>query len=208
VPPDPEEALSGGSQTEVRRAGEVVYRSAKPQSRTVVAFLRHLSDAGFTAAPVPIGDGFSPDGREQFGFIAGHSPQPRAWSDEATWEVGRLLRHLHTLSASFRAPEDAVWHPWFARSLSGGEQVIGHGDLGPWNILAVDGLPVAFIDWDNAGPVDPIWELAMVAWLNAQWHDDDVALLNGLPDLPRRAHQLALMLDHRNILETALAQPL
>lgn len=68
-------------------------------------------------------------------------------------------------------------------------------DLGPWNILARDGAPIAFIDWDSAGPVDATWELAQVAWLNVQLHDDDVAEGNGLPDVETRAHQLRVLLD-------------
>ncbi|HYO01214.1 MAG TPA: phosphotransferase [Mycobacterium sp.] len=81
------------------------------------------------------------------------------------------------------------------RTIASREQpVIGHGDLGPWNILARDSMPVAFIDWDNAGPVDAVWELAQVAWLNAQLHDD-VADLNALPDNPARLGQCAAILD-------------
>ena len=157
--------------------------------------LVHLGDAGFEAAPHPVGDGFAPDGREQLSFIEGESPQPHAWSDEAAWQVGRLLRRLHNTTESFSPPPDAVWSDWFARSLPGHMPVIGHGDLGPWNILARDGMPIAFIDWDHAGPVDALWELAQVGWLNAQLHDDDVAALNGLLDAPTRARQLALIVD-------------
>lgn len=73
--------------------------------------------------------------------------------------------------------------------------VIGHGDLGPWNILAIGEVPTTFIDWDSAGPVDALWELAQVAWLNAQLHDDDVAQLHGLPDAPARINQCAAILD-------------
>ena len=40
-----------------------------------------------------------------------------------------------------------------------------------------------------------LWELAEVAWLNAQLHDDDVANLNGLPDEAARMRQSALILD-------------
>jgi len=73
--------------------------------------------------------------------------------------------------------------------------VIGHGDLGPWNILARDGRPVAFIDWDRAGPLDPVWELAHATWQNAQLYDDDVAEMNDLPDAAQRAMQARLILD-------------
>ena len=90
---------------------------------------------------------------------------------------------------------DAVWRPWFARDLPGSRPVIGHGDLGPWNVLACDGLPVAIIDWDYAGPVDAVWELAQLVWLNAQLHDDDVAAASGLPSPEDRATLAAAILD-------------
>jgi hypothetical protein len=147
------------------------------------------------AAPQPVDGGFSTDGREQLTYIDGNSPQPLAWSDEAVWRVGHLLRGLHQATASFEVPSDATWRPWFARALPGTRPVIGHGDLGPWNILSRHGLPVAFIDWDNAGPVDAVWELAQVAWFNGQLHDDDVALLNDLPSPDRRARQLGVLVD-------------
>ena len=177
-----ERVLQGGTQTDVREAGGVVFRSPGPQSPTIMALLRHLDQVGFTAAPRPIGEGFAPDGREMLSFIVGESPQPHAWSDDAVHRIGQMLAELHVATDSFDVPADARWRPWFARDLRGGHPVIGHGDLGPWNILAVDGRPTAFIDWDNAGPVDAVWELAQVAWQNAQLHDDDVAEQSGLPD--------------------------
>jgi aminoglycoside phosphotransferase (APT) family kinase protein len=73
--------------------------------------------------------------------------------------------------------------------------VIGHGDLGPWNIVARDEMPVAFIDWDNAGPVDATWDLAQGAWLNVQLHDDDIAETRELPDPATRGRQLRLFAD-------------
>jgi len=88
-----------------------------------------------------------------------------------------------------------VWLDWWGRDLEGARPVIGHCDTGPWNILARDGLPVALIDWDAAGPADGRWELAQAAWLNAQLHDDDVAERLGLPDARGRARQLRLIVD-------------
>ena len=64
-----EEILSGGSATKVTRAGDVVYRSTKPQSRMVISFLSFLHGAGFRAAPRPVGSGFSPDGRVMLEYI-------------------------------------------------------------------------------------------------------------------------------------------
>ena len=190
-----ESALEGGWQSDVRRVGDVVLRRAKPQSRTVIALLKHLESVGFDAAPRPIGDGFAPDGREQLAYIEGESPHPGAWSEDAAWQLGAMLGRLHQATATFDPPPDAVWRPWFARDLPGSRPVIGHGDLGPWNVLARDGLPVAIIDWDYAGPVDAVWELAQLVWLNAQLHDDDVAAANGLPSPEDRATLAAAILD-------------
>ena len=189
------ERLPGGWETDVRRVGDVVYRSSGPHSRSVIALLEHLHQRGFDASPKPIEGGFAANGREQLTFIDGASPQPAAWCDDACWRIGQLLRQLHETAASFDPGPDPQWRPWFARQLPGRRPVIGHGDLGPWNILARDQRPVAFIDWDTAGPVDALWELAEVAWLNAQLHDDDVANLNGLPDEAARMRQCALILD-------------
>ena len=190
-----EEPLSGGWQTDVHRVGAVVLRSPKPQSRTVMALLRHLRDVGFDGAPHPVGDGFAPDGREQLRFIPGDSAHPNPWPDDAFWRLGDLLRRLHDATASFVVPADAVWRPWFARSLPGQHPAIGHGDLGAWNILARANGTYAAIDWDNAGPVDGLWDLAQLVWLNAQLHDDDVAERVGLAAPAVRARHAALVAD-------------
>ena len=131
-----ERPLAGGWQTDVRRSGDVVLRSPKLQSRTVIALLQHLESVGFDAAPRPVDSGFAPDGREQLSYIEGESPHPHAWSDNAAWRLGGLLSRLHAATTKFVAPPEHVWRPWFARSLPGAHPVIGHGDLGAWNVLA------------------------------------------------------------------------
>jgi len=193
--PEAGEALKGGSQTEVRRVGDTIRRSPSPWSPAVVSLLKHLASHGFTASPRPAGSGFDEAGDEMLGFLQGESPQPRAWSDEATARIGQLLAALHRATASFRPPPEPQWKDWYGRSRPGEPCTIGHGDLGPWNIMAQDGLPTGFIDWDYAGPMDPTFELAQVAWLNAQLHDDDVAERVGLPDAKSRARQVGLIVD-------------
>ena len=160
-----------------------------------MALLKHLEAVGFEGAPRPVGDGFDADGREAITYIPGTTPHPRAWDDDAIEAIGGLLRQLHDATESFQAPADANWQPSVARLLPGDRPVIGHGDLGPWNVVAQEGIPAAFIDWEFAGPVDALWELAEAAWLNAQLHDDDIAELAGLPSAARRARQVRLLLD-------------
>ena len=190
-----ERRLAGGWQTDVRERDGVVYRSPKPQTGEVLRLLRHLKAAGFEGAPTVVDGGFASDGREMLGYIDGNIQHPRPWDDAAIARLGELVRDLHRATSTYSPSPDALWQPWFARALPGDLPVIGHCDLGPWNVLSLDGAPIAFIDWDRAGPVDAVWELAQVAWLNVQLHDDDVAEGNGLPDAVTRAHQLRVLLD-------------
>jgi aminoglycoside phosphotransferase (APT) family kinase protein len=112
-----------------------------------------------------------------------------------TWVGAFSSGRLVEATRSFRPPPGAVWFPWHGRDLGGPARGIGHCDVAPWNIVARDGLPVAFIDWETAGPVDPLVELAQLAWLNAKLQDDIVAEIEDLPPLADRARQLAAIVD-------------
>ncbi|GGK99074.1 phosphotransferase [Mangrovihabitans endophyticus] len=190
---EPLPAVDGGP-SHVMRSGNTVRRRVGPGTQTVHALLRHLAEAGFVGAPRVVGEGIDGDGNEVLTWIEGETVHPYAWSDDGVAHVGRLLRDLHAATAGFRPPPEARWHPWWMHH-SGPGTVIGHCDAGPWNIVARDGTPVAFIDWTLAGPVDRIDEVVATAWWNAQLHDDDVAQRNGLPDAAARARQLRLFLD-------------
>jgi len=187
--------LEGGWASKATRAGDIVFRHAGPQSEAVMAWLRHLHSRGIAFVPAPVDGGFAPDGREQLQFIEGEPMHPRPWSDDAAWTIGRMLRDVHDASDTFTLPRGAQWRASSLRGLPGGRAVIGHCDLGPWNILARNGEPVAFIDWDDAGPIGHIWDLVNVVWLNVQLHDDDVAERHGLPDARTRAGHLRAILD-------------
>jgi hypothetical protein len=190
-----EQVLEGGGRTLVTRGGNVVFRETKPWTASIHLLLRHLESAGFAAAPRLAGSGFDEQGRETLIHIEGESVHPGPWSDEALVQVGQLLRRLHDITAAFTPPVEAVWQPWFLRQLGGEKRVIGHGDLAPWNTLTRDGMPIAFIDWEFAGPLDPMIELARVCWLFPQLHDDDVAAMVGLPSMETRVRQLRLLVD-------------
>jgi Ser/Thr protein kinase RdoA (MazF antagonist) len=187
--------LTGGGRTRVHRRGDVVVRDAGPWTPTVHTLLRHLERAGFPAAPRVVGTGFDPTGRETLTYVAGDVAATGPWSTEALVELGRMLRALHDATAGYRPPPGAVWFPWHGRDLGGPHRVVGHRDTAPWNVVARAGRPVALIDWEFAGPVDPVVELAQACWLNVRLHDDAVAELEGLPPLAERARQLRAMVD-------------
>ena len=170
--------------------GGFVRRPAGPSTPAVHTLLDHLERAGFAGSPRPVSAG----AEDVVTYIPGESVSPHAWSDVGVFQVGCLLRSLHEATAGFVAPAGAAWHPWpFASDAP--DAIISHRDTGPWNIIARDGLPVAFIDWVTAGPADLLEEIAATAWLNAQLHDDDIAERQGLPSARARAAQLRHFAD-------------
>lgn len=179
----------------VSRRGDVVFRPARPWTPSVHSLLRHLEHNGFREVPRVIGSGVDSDGRETLTYVEGEFVHPGPWSDDALVEVGRMLRRLHDAASTYVPAADAVWQPWFLRELSGMKRIIGHGDVAPWNMVTRDGMPIALIDWEFAGPIDPMIELARVCWLFPQLHDDDVAEMVGLPPVTVRAKQLRLLVD-------------
>jgi hypothetical protein len=186
---------SGGRVADAGLSDGVVLKSVGPWTSSVIALLRHLEWVGFEGAPRVVGDGYANDGRLAVTYVPGQSPHPRAWSEEAAGQVGELLRRLHAATSEFTPAADAMWQHVWLRDFGGHERAIGHCDTGPWNIIATNGHPRAFIDWEFAGPVDPLWELAETTWLNAQLHDDDIAELHGLPDAATRARHARAIVD-------------
>jgi len=187
--------LAGGGRTTVHRRGNAVVRDSGPWTPAVHALLRHLEEVGFRASPRPVGSGLDQDGREMLTFIEGAFTQPGPWTVEGAAALGRMLSDLHQATSTFYPDPGAVWFPWHGRDLGGPDKVIGHCDVAPWNIVARDGVPVGLIDWEFAGPVDPLVELAQLCWLNAKLHDDIVAEFEGLPPPAERARQLAAIVD-------------
>jgi len=190
-----EEILEGGGRNAVVRVGDVVHRGTGPWARTVHGLLRHLEAVGFEGAPRVVGTGFDEKGRETLSYVEGATPPKYQWAPAMMGEVGALLRRTHEALASYVPPADAVWRDWFGRDLGNGQRIIGHCDTGPWNVIAREGQPVALIDWEEAGPVDRMVELAQTCWLNAQLYDDDIAERDGLGDAATRARDLKAIVE-------------
>ena len=176
------------------RKGDVIVKETGEWAPAVHALLSHLENEGFPASPRVIGSGFDDQGRETLSFISGDFIDPGPWSLDACFEIGMLLRNLHRATATFKPPPDAKWKEWYGRQL-GETDVFGHCDFASWNIVARHKMPFALIDWEYAGPVNALIELAQACWLNAKLHDDVVAEIEGLPPLQERALQLRAILD-------------
>jgi hypothetical protein len=191
----PEDIKLTGGRSDVKRRGDLLLRKAEHWSASVQFLLKHLEQKGFSGAPRVISPGIDHDGWETLSFIEGDIVHPKPWSDEGIVTIGLLLKKLHDATSDFMPPRNAIWRPWFGRDLGNRNKIYGHCDFAPWNIISNNNIPFAVIDWENAGPVDPMIELAHACWLNVQLVDDDVAERAGLAPIENRIHQLKLMFE-------------
>ena len=172
-----EQALAGGMANvgRVVRVGDTVRRPHGAHSEAVDALLGHLASVGFDGAPRPLG--VDEQGRSTLSYVDGDvgiPPYPR-WSAgaELLVSVAALQRRYHDAVRSFAPPAGTVWNTTLAdadaegggdggnRDGGNGRLVIGHNDLCVENVVCRDGRAVAFIDFDFAGPVDPLWDVAI-----------------------------------------------
>jgi hypothetical protein len=161
---EPETSLSGGLSNigKVVRVGDTVRRPWGPHSPAVHALLTHLEAVGFDGAPRFVGR--DQQGRAVLSFIEGEvgiPPFPAWVADEALLDsVAALHRRFHDAVHGFALPAGTVWDT----TLTGDPTratLVGHNDLCVENVVVRDGRAVAFIDFDFAGPADPLWDVAI-----------------------------------------------
>jgi Phosphotransferase enzyme family len=178
------------------RRGDRLLRPMGPWSPAVHEYLRYLGAAGFDGAPRVLG---IEGDREVLTFIDGdvandprwepghgHRLPPYAQTEVALRGAAELIRRLHRAAAGFRpAITSYRFHPYPPKP----GEIVSHGDLGPWNTVYRGGMPVAFIDWDAAQPIEPLADLASAAWTFVPLAPPEQLTEAGfdpLPDLPAR----------------------
>lgn len=178
----------------VVRVGGETRRPKAHWTPAVHDFLRHLESAGFAGAPRVMQSGRNPQQIDSVQFIEGQVDASRVWSEEAMYRLGGLMNQLHAASASFAPSSDSVWQDWFIRSHDP-DFIFSHCDAAPWNVVSREDLPVALIDWELAGPVNRLVELAHTGWLNARLFDDGIAEKEGLPPAEERIRQVRIFAE-------------
>ena len=160
-----ERPLAGGMYEDgtVVRVGDTVRRPIRASSEAVQKLLIHLERVGFDEAPRFLG--IDDKGREILAYIEGDVPLPPypAWalSDEAIVGLGALLRRFHEASSRFDARGIVGWSTDWSDPRGG--PVLCHNDLFPENLVFRHGIPVALIDFGEAAPGRPTWDLAIAA---------------------------------------------
>jgi Phosphotransferase enzyme family len=101
------------------------------------------------------------------------------------------MRSFHSAVADFVPPIDAVWR-------MGGQWepglIVGHNDAAPYNAVWRDGRLAGFFDWDMAGPVSPVWDVAYAAFSWVPLHARHVVAREGFTDFEDRPRRLRLFL--------------
>ncbi|MGR6321127.1 phosphotransferase [Micromonospora soli] len=150
-----EDPLPGGFIAEVVRVGDTVRRTPPAAADSVAALLRHLAAAAPGLAPRYLG--VDDRGRQVLSHLDGQVPwrereDPSFFSDAALTRLARLIRVLHDACAG--------------TDLAGGAETVCHRDLSPKNTVyrGFPPLPVAFLDWDLAGPGRRIEDVAFAGW--------------------------------------------
>ncbi|MEH0846352.1 phosphotransferase [Micromonospora sp. CPCC 205711] len=155
--PVTEEVLAGGFVAEVVRVGDTVRRTLPANAGFVTALLRHLAAAGLDLAPRHLG--VDERGRQVLSHLDGRvpwheRPDPAFFTDAALTRLAELIRLLHDACAG--------------TELAGTAETVCHRDLSPKNTVYRDSpagpLPVAFLDWDLAGPGRRIEDVAFAGW--------------------------------------------
>jgi hypothetical protein len=158
-----EQRLAGGMDPSVGvvRVGDTVRRPAGRQA--VRNLLLYLEAVGFEEAPRFLGT--DEKGRDVLSFVDGDVPLPPypswALTDTALQDLGHLLRRFHEATAGFDAAAETDWSGEWADPQGG--HGICHNDLFPENVVFRDGHVVGLIDFAEAGPGRPFWDLAIAA---------------------------------------------
>jgi hypothetical protein len=163
--PKGETPLLGGTANrgQVVRVGDTVRRPLRPSSPATHTLLEHLERVGFSTGSegAPTLLGIDEQGREVLKYLPGATVTPPypAWSmtDAALDSVADLLRRYHEAVIGFD-PDD---HPW-AEPVPAAyvDRLVSHNDPNLDNFVFRDGVAVALIDFDLAGPGSALWDVA------------------------------------------------
>ncbi|WP_073052562.1 phosphotransferase [Kaistia soli] len=179
--------LEGGRAGRIWRDGDSVTRPAGAWTPTVHRFLRHLHDAGFSAAPMPLA---LEGGQEIVTYVEGRVCEDLA--DPATGSLamlasaGALLRRFHDAARGF-LESDGEEQRWMLPPQEPCE-IVCHGDFAPFNVATVGEAAVGIIDFDASHPAPAVWDLAYAVYRWAPLSDpthDGVAF--GTEEQLRRA---------------------
>ncbi len=195
------EVLQDRADRPVLRIGDIVRHPRQPWSGSVHALLGHLQEAGFTEAPVPgpLTEDAADSDWDDVGYIEGTGGDAACLlvtTDEAVAAVAQLLRRYHDLVATWRPEVEPVWFDGQRGTGDGGEHLVCHGDVGPWNLVWRDGAVVGLIDWEYATIGTRRTDIAYALHYLVPFRDRSYWQgVLGMPTRPRRRHRMSVFAE-------------
>jgi Phosphotransferase enzyme family len=189
------EVLQDREDRVVLRIGETVRHPREAWTESVHALLEYLRANGFDQAPAPMGMSGE---HEEISFIEGDSGDEACRlvaTDEAVAAVAQLLRRYHDTVAAWQPEIPPVWYDGQVGTGTG-DQLVCHGDVGPWNLVWRDGRLVGLIDWEYATVGTRRTDIAYALHYLAPFRDRTYwEGILGLRRRPRRRHRMAVFAE-------------
>lgn len=159
---DVPEHLPGGSGG-VWKVGRTVRRPTGPWTPAVHELLGWLADEG--VGGIPHVAGIDDDDREIVSYIEGRGVpvDDEVVLDHVLVQAVEWLRDFHLTVEDYRPDGPRHWRQTGEVELAP-DEIICHNDPGAYNWIIQSGRFVAMIDWDLAGPGQPIDDLAFLCW--------------------------------------------
>jgi hypothetical protein len=129
-----EENLDNNQHRPIMHIGDTVHRPISWWTPAVHELLKYLESINFKYSPRVLS--FDEQGREILTFMDGESGK-EGWykihSEKGLQNYARLLRDYHQTIADYKPSADSIC-AYAEGGLKPGEEIVCHGDLGPWNL--------------------------------------------------------------------------
>lgn len=174
------------------RTGDVVRHPQHPWSSATRLLLNHLETVGFPYSPRVVGQD---EGVDLLTYIPGASGVD-GWApvvqEHGLAACARLLRAYHEAVAGWRPDVEPVWFDG-TTGTGGPGQLVCHHDFGPWNIVWEGTTPIGLLDFEYAGPGDPLDDVAYALEYVVPFRDDTTCLRwHRFEEPPHRRRRLEL----------------
>lgn len=177
------------------KLGDTVHRPTDFWSPAVHELLIYLESVNFSYSPRYLGQ--DEQGREILSHIDGESGV-NGWkkitTDEGLRKYAKLLRAYHDAAAGFWPSKDLEWSTG-AKEFKP-DEIICHGDFGPWNIVWQYDEPMGIIDWDMARPARPEHDILYALEYSAPFRGDEATIKwHHFDEVPDRTHRIEVFLE-------------
>lgn len=188
-----EERLAYGFVSSPVKIGSTVHRQTGTWTPTIHALLDFLKAKKFAYSPAVLG--IDEKGREILEFLPGKAATrpwpPQLLKDEGLAQAATMLKQYHAIVKDFQPSDSAEWR--IGKVKIAPDQIIRHGDLGPWNMLWQDGRLTGLIDWDFAEPGKAITDLAQMAYYFVPLRGESGWQKAGFTEQPDFRHRLEVL---------------